>query len=106
MQARLPFATGKLKHQLNLCSVYDNTISVSTYQNSWVLVDYIFYRRELNASDHLVEKQLKLLARFELPSREQCCCCLPYGGIPNESQGSDHYSLAAKFLLSPPNSSE
>lgn len=99
--SHLPFQTGMLKHRLNLCSAYDDTVSASTYQDEWVLVDYIFYRREPNMTNRLVEKSIKLLARFELPTRQQCNYYLPYGGIPNASQGSDHFSLAAKFLLSP-----
>lgn len=96
-----PFETGTLKHQLNLCSVYDNNVSVSTFQDYWVLVDYMFYRKELTVTNQLVESNLKLLARYELPTVQQCYYSLPYGGIPNMSEGSDHFSLAAKFLLSP-----
>ncbi|KAG4069847.1 hypothetical protein HA402_009554 [Bradysia odoriphaga] len=100
-ESQLPFQTGMLKHRLNLSSIYDDAVSASTYQDQWVLVDYIFYRRESTMTNHLIEKNMKLVARFELPTREQCYYHLPYGGIPNASQGSDHFSLAAKFLLSP-----
>lgn len=96
----LPFETGMLKHQLNFSSVYDVNMNVSTFQDRWVLVDYIFYRKELTLTNQLVEKNLKLIGRFELPTLGDCFFNLPYGGIPNVSQGSDHFSLAAKFLLS------
>ncbi|XP_037051406.1 protein angel homolog 2 [Bradysia coprophila] len=99
-ESQLPFQTGMLKHRLNFGSVYDDAVSASTYQDQWVLVDYIFYRRESTMTNHSVEKNIKLVARFELPSREQCYYHLPYGGIPNASQGSDHFALAAKFLVS------
>ncbi|KAJ6646899.1 Protein angel like 2 [Pseudolycoriella hygida] len=96
-----PFKSGLLTHQLNLRSVYDDRTSASTFQNCWGLVDYIFYRKEQTPAHGLVEKNLKLMARFELPTLQQCFYYLPFGGIPNASQGSDHFSLAAKFLLSP-----
>lgn len=96
----LPFETGMIKHQLNFCSVYDINVSVSTFQNQWVLVDYIYYRKDLTPTNQFVENNLKLIARFELPSLQHCFFNLPYGGIPNMWQGSDHFSLAAKFLLS------
>lgn len=98
----LPFETGTIRHRLHFCSAYNSNMSVSTFHNQWVLLDYIFYRKELTRMNEFVEKNLKLIARFELPSSEHCAHYLPYGGIPNKWQGSDHFSLAAKFLLSPP----
>lgn len=101
----LPFETGMLRHQLNFGSVYDDNVNVSTFQDQWIIVDYIFYRKELTMTNQFFEKNLKLLARFELPTLQYCFFKLPFGGIPNGSQGSDHFSLAAKFLLSPTSNS-
>lgn len=98
-RAGYPFGTGTLRHKLNLRSVYNVKESISTFQNRWLLVDYIFYTKLYNsAKNYYEEGPLKLIGRYELPtvahSQDQ-------HRIPNDKLGSDHFSLAAKFALIP-----
>lgn len=95
-----PFGTGTLRHKLHLCTVYNPTNDIaSTYQDDWILVDYIFYTKMYNSlRDKYEEGPLKLLATYELPSYNDCT---RIGAIPNKYLGSDHLSLAAKFFLLP-----
>lgn len=87
------FQTGVLRHNLEFASAYDKLeSSVSTYQNRWILVDYMFYTKS-NKND----SDLKLVSYLALPSAENC---ESIGlKIPNSYLGSDHLSIAARFFL-------
>ncbi|XP_077297145.1 protein angel [Arctopsyche grandis] len=90
------FNKGFIKQDLKFNSVYnfmkaDGQYEASSHQDEWVTVDYIFY------SSGDVSK-LELLERYRLPTVDECTSV---GAIPNESFGSDHFSLAAGFLLLP-----
>lgn len=62
----------------------------SSYHHTWITVDYIFFSEGSSLNN------LKLLANYQLPTINECKQC---GPIPNEFNGSDHYSVAAKFTL-------
>ncbi|KAL7018119.1 hypothetical protein ACKWTF_010645 [Chironomus riparius] len=91
------FQTGTLRHSFNFKSVYHNNGSdfnyVSTYQDQWILVDYIFYSSE-NKSNNI---NLQLLNYLSLPTSDECDRLKLR--IPNPILGSDHLSLAAQFKL-------
>lgn len=103
-ESRLPFNTGRLTHNLNLTSAIqrrtkDNRLAASTYHTQWITVDYIFYtkyRRQQRQPSSPLYTSLQLLEYLELPSVEEC---YENGPIPNAHIGSDHFSLAAKFVL-------
>lgn len=94
------FQTGVLKHNFSFKSAYQNPENyVSTFQNQWVLVDYIFYSggsRQDNAGKN--NSELKLISYLALPSSENCEQLSVR--IPNHYLGSDHLMLAARFFLS------
>ncbi|XP_031626335.1 protein angel-like [Contarinia nasturtii] len=100
----LPYNTGSLWHMLNLTPTLYNMESnniASTYQNKWILVDYIFYTKYSRRTVGPVVipqtfSSLKLLANFELPYVQNC---QRMGCIPNSIYGSDHYSMASEFVL-------
>jgi protein angel len=97
------FQTGVLKHNFNFMSAYQKPENfVSTYQNQWILVDYMFYSS--GSGDKTSNNpDLKLLAFLALPSSETC----EQMGlrIPNDRLGSDHLMLASRFFLSSTSSS-
>jgi mRNA deadenylase 3'-5' endonuclease subunit Ccr4 len=90
------FQTGVLKHNFNFKSVYHQMCEnyVSTYQDEWVLVDYIFYSDESKNTNGV---GLQLLNYLSLPTAEECE--RNHLRIPNTFSGSDHLSLAAQFKL-------
>ncbi|GLG98953.1 uncharacterized protein GBIM_05510 [Gryllus bimaculatus] len=98
------FSTGQLRHALHLSSVYSHDpqdyfhrSQVSTFQDRWVVVDYIFYSNKWNPDTSSKEEgNLKLVARYKLLSADEA---EDVGPIPNDSSPSDHYPLAAKFAL-------
>jgi protein angel len=99
------FASGALKHKLNLTSAYSHQYSnqreASTFQNEWITVDYVFYSRQMDAATQTREDgYLKMLANYRLPTQQHCS---RIGMIPNKYLGSDHLSLSAHFLLQSPN---
>lgn len=95
----MPFSTGTLRHKLSLSSVYPNAGTATTFHDRWITVDYIFYsQRYVSSTNRYVEGPLRLLARYRLPSIEECC---KMNRIPDDRRGSDHISLAAKFLVLP-----
>lgn len=98
-----PFSTGTLRHKLHLSTVYNATNDIaSTFQDDWILVDYMFYSKIYNSAlDKCEEGSLKLMATYELPTYEDCYTRI--GAIPNKHLGSDHLSLASKFILLPTN---
>lgn len=76
---------------------YEDPKAVTTRQDQYVMVDYIFY--SLVYSRYLskfIEGRLKMLGRIQLYSAEECT---KMGHLPNEFCPSDHLSLVAKFLL-------
>nr|CAI5821671.1 unnamed protein product [Callosobruchus analis] len=89
------FKTGKLSHHFAFKSVYNHgglqLNEATTNQDGWITVDYIFYRYQRKYTD----ERLQLLARCRLPTKQE----LGNMTIPNQSLGSDHLSLAAKFKL-------
>lgn len=86
-----------LSHNFKFKSVYEHgsqeNNEVTTFQDKWVTVDYIFYSDD--KCENGTENKLKLLSRYRLPTREE------FNGItiPNCAMGSDHLSLIAKFKL-------
>ena len=91
------FQTGVLRHNFDFKSVYHQHDEeyVSTDQDNWILVDYIFYSDESRKSSSNTE--LKLLKYWSLPTSDFCRKLKLK--IPNRYLGSDHLSLAAQFQL-------
>jgi hypothetical protein len=90
------FQTGVLKHNFSFKSVYHQLCEnyVSTFQDDWILVDYIFYSGESEKSNGV---GLQLLNYLSLPTAD--VCEKSNLRIPNSFSGSDHLSLAAQFRL-------
>lgn len=101
----MPYNTGALWHYLNLTTtLYPNDINMlaSTYQDRWIIVDYIFYtkytRRTLGPlGAPQTYSTLKLLANYQLPTVQDCEHAI--GQIPNYMYGSDHFATASEFVL-------
>lgn len=101
----IPHNTGALWHYFNLTStIYPNETHAlaSTYQDRWVLVDYIYFtkytRRTLGPlGGRSTYSMLQLLANYQLPTKQQCEYTI--GPIPNAMYGSDHFALASEFVL-------
>ena len=94
------FQTGVLRHNFDFMSTYQNPERfVSTHQDRWVLVDYMFYS---NGTKNQTERtaELNLIAFLALPSAHNCENINLR--IPNSYLGSDHLSLASRFFLSSP----
>nr|CAH7725980.1 unnamed protein product [Callosobruchus chinensis] len=89
------FMTGKLSHNFAFKSVYNHgglhLNEATTNQDGWTTVDYIFYSTKGKYTD----EKLQPLARCRLPTGQE----LGNTTIPNQTLGSDHLSLAAKFKL-------
>jgi len=91
--------TGALWHYLGLRSSYQHRQAcndASTFHDTWMKVDYIFYSTKILPSGETREGRLKLLGRFSLPNRQQMALV---GKIPNDQCPSDHLPLVAEFLL-------
>lgn len=86
-----------LRHTFNFKSVYHhlNENYVSTHQNEWILVDYIFYSDDTENTKNSTE--LKLMGYLSLPTAEECESIKVK--IPNTTSGSDHLHLFAQFKL-------
>lgn len=101
----IPHNTGALWHYLNLTTTfYPNDINIlaSTYQDKWIIVDYIFYtkftRRTLGPLGAPQKySSLQLLANYQLPTKHECENAI--GHIPNDMYGSDHFAMASEFVL-------
>lgn len=93
------FQTGVLKHSFQFASAYHEPQQyVSTFQDRWVLVDYIFHSSG-SAMKTRNSPDLKLLSYLALPSADNCNSIALR--IPNGYLGSDHLMLAARFFLAP-----
>ena len=90
-----------LSHSLGLRCVQSPHYEVTTQQEGWVMVDYIFYStvpsRNPSKGDGRKEGSLKLLGRLGLPNSQQMA---RVGNIPNQFIPSDHLPLVVDFLLS------
>lgn len=102
----IPYNTGALWHYLNLTttiySMDDINALASTYQDKWIMVDYIFYtkytRRTLGPLGAPQKySSLQLLANYQLPTVYDCENAI--GQIPNHMYGSDHFAMASEFVL-------
>ncbi|CAG9759345.1 unnamed protein product [Ceutorhynchus assimilis] len=92
------FSTGALSHLFAFKSAYRHgdpaNPQATTFQNEWVMVDYIFYSGK-KKNGQFRDDKLKLSGYLRLPYRSE----LEGFKIPNDSFGSDHFCLVAKFLL-------
>lgn len=100
-ESGLPYNTGSLWHYLNLTPTLISNNHASTYQDKWILVDFIFYtkftRRTVGPVGAPAKySSLKLLANYELPNKQDC---QNLGPIPNWIYGSDHYAMASEFVI-------
>lgn len=101
----IPYNTGALWHYLNFTTTFyphDINTLASTYQDKWIIVDYIFYTKYARRTLGPLGKSpkysaLQLLANFQLPTKYDCQNAI--GAIPNEMYGSDHFSMASEFVL-------
>lgn len=83
------FSSGTLTHPFKMHSVYRHASAHSekeatTYQDEWIMVDYIFY------------SNIQPIEKYALPTVSQCAA-LPK--IPNFIVGSDHLCIGATFQL-------
>ena len=94
------FGTGVLRQGYGFKSVYNPFVRprvVTTRQNDYVMVDFIFYSRFFSSKfSKFIEGPLKLLGRLNLLTASECS---KLGHLPNKSCPSDHLSLVAQFLL-------
>ncbi|XP_045596757.1 uncharacterized protein [Procambarus clarkii] len=101
-QGRTP--SGWFSHGFNFHSVYRHRLNrlgrapeATTHQNGWTTVDYMLYSRNYSSSlNRPVEGNLKLLARYGLLSGPEADRFAP---LPSSVCPSDHFPLAAQFLL-------
>lgn len=86
---------GKINHNFQFKSVYENCVDEgTTYQNKWVIVDYIFYSGK-KLKNRRLDDSLILLSSYTLPKGKDLDSLV----IPNQKLGSDHLALVAKFKL-------
>lgn len=83
------FSSGLLTHPFQFKSVYQHTNNgtreATTFQNHWVTVDYIFYRK------------MEPIEKYMLPTVQECNNFLR--NIPNSVVGSDHLCIGATFQI-------
>ncbi|CAL4097531.1 unnamed protein product, partial [Meganyctiphanes norvegica] len=99
-----PIHSGWFSHDFNFNSVYRHKVrrlrnapEATTYHNNWTTVDYIMYNRVYSANKgRPVEGNLKLLARYGLLAGTEAHRFSP---LPSAVCPSDHFPLAAQFLL-------
>ncbi|XP_019757456.1 protein angel homolog 2 isoform X1 [Dendroctonus ponderosae] len=98
IKSRNLFSSGTLSHLFAFKSVYcagsTEDPEATTFQDQWITVDYIFYTGK-KEGEEIEENKLKLVSVYRLPLRSE----LGSIKIPNSLMGSDHLSLAAKFML-------
>ena len=80
--------SGSFWHNLNLRTVYNDTNSVSTYQDGWTMVDYILYSSQCDKLQLRGRRELPVVADMRDSPR-----------IPSRQNPSDHLPLLAKFSL-------
>lgn len=97
-----PRQSGWFSHGFNFksvyrdCSKYGNP-KVTTHHDKWITVDYMFYNGVKSPTQgSVVEGNLKLLARYQLLSSSEAT---RFGPLPSSVCPSDHFPLAAQFLL-------
>jgi len=99
-EINMHLGSGLLHHRFGFRSVYDPNRRppyVSTRQNGYVMVDYIFYSTYFSPQfSKYIEGNLKLLGRLHLYNAEDC---QKMGHLPNSTCPSDHLALVSKFLL-------
>lgn len=95
-------SSGIINHSFNFKSAYyhklhrsNNAPEVTTFQDRWITVDYIFYTR-IRSNDKIIEGDLKLIGRYGLISPAEA---MRVGPLPSDICPSDHLPLAAQFLL-------
>ncbi|KAK7081633.1 Protein angel 1 [Halocaridina rubra] len=96
-----PSPSGWFTHDFKLKSVYSHyrnrAPEATTFHDRWTTVDYIFYSRVYSQERRReVEGPLKLLGRYSLllgPEAKN------FGPLPSAVCPSDHFPLAAQFLL-------
>ena len=101
--ALLRQSSGSLSHGLGLSSVYShsgrNYEEITTYhQLDKATVDYIFYssRAQPPTGSASIPTQLRLIAYLRLPWNTELN---KYDKLPNQIISSDHFMLAADFLM-------
>jgi len=112
----MPVPTGELNHAFRLLSVYKhveerrgrNLKEVTTHHGKGQsTVDYIFFSVKAMKTEckkgriipkNIHEGPLKLMGRYRLLNEEDSA---NMGELPNTVYSSDHYALAAKFVLDP-----
>jgi len=110
----MPVPTGELNHAFRLLSVYKhveerrgrNLKEVTTHHGKGQsTVDYIFFSVKAMKTEckkgriipkNIHEGPLKLMGRYRLLNEEDSA---NMGALPNTVYSSDHYALAAKFVL-------
>uniref|UniRef100_A0A182P541 Endonuclease/exonuclease/phosphatase domain-containing protein n=1 Tax=Anopheles epiroticus TaxID=199890 RepID=A0A182P541_9DIPT len=108
--SRGEFSSGSLCHQFVFNSAYrhygpneEERRQATTFQDEWITVDYMLYtpfRSVAECVRQLPNWNLELLQAYSLPTVKQCSEQIRC--IPNKLYGSDHFSLAARFLLTVP----
>ncbi|KAF2351842.1 Endonuclease/exonuclease/phosphatase [Trinorchestia longiramus] len=96
--------TGHLQHPFHLKSVFKHSLDrlggvpeITAQVNDWQTVDYILYSQVYSYRDQrAVEGSLKLMARYDLLSGPEA---RQFGPLPSAVSPSDHFPLAAQFLL-------
>ncbi|KAK3863556.1 hypothetical protein Pcinc_030706 [Petrolisthes cinctipes] len=98
-----PRQSGWFSHGFNFKSVYSHQgrggrpPEVTTHHSNWTTVDYMFYNRVYSTAQATsVEGKLKLLARYRLLTGPEAS---RFGPLPSAVCPSDHFPLAAQFLL-------
>lgn len=112
----MPVPTGELNHAFRLLSVYKhveerrgrNLKEVTTHHGKGQsTLDYIFFSVKAMKTEckkgriipkNIHEGPLKLMGRYRLLNEEDSA---NMGALPNTVYSSDHYALAAKFVLDP-----
>lgn len=89
------FKNSVIKHNFVFKSVYshlktDGRTEATVFQNKWRVVDYIYY------CSNSVTGTLVLQEKYYLPTVQEC---YKARALPSFKYGSDHVSLAAKFIL-------
>ncbi|KAL7632492.1 UNVERIFIED_CONTAM: hypothetical protein RMT77_017205 [Armadillidium vulgare] len=94
--------SGIINHGFKFKSVYYPNLlrlggkkAVTTNQDRWVTVDYIFYSKVLK-NQKCIEGDLKLIARYGLLGENEAEAV---GPLPSDICPSDHFPLAAQFFL-------